>query len=125
MRSFENSVTRKVVDVSTRGYTNTTNGSSKRIRYVISVQVQSCHYRVVFWCQQYLLQEVVGYHVFDDKLIISLRFFHLVIRGLFSFFFLGRFPLLPCIHFITKLIYRQFVAPVFEAPFGEFHDITL
>ena len=107
MRGFEHGVPRAVVDVGTRGNTDTTHLGGQGIGAVVAVQVQRGHHGVLLRVDENFLQEGIADAILDDDAVGQLA------------------PGAIADGFGTELAASQVIAPVAEATFGELHDIAL
>ena len=110
MRGFEHG--NGIRNIRTRCNTNTTNLGSQCIRDVVTIQIQCGNNIIVFRTQQYLLQHGIGNDVLDDDLVTA-------------FWIPERTPWPPVDFLGSKFFFSQFITPLLECTFREFHDVAL
>ena len=124
MGGFEDGMPRCVVDVGSGSDSDASYHGGKLVGYIVAVQVQGGYYRIFFRLQQGVLQERVGYAVFDDNLAGVGGIGKGGICRFFSQVFLYLVVLVHGESLVGKLLLCHFISPAFEPAFGKFHDVA-
>ena len=99
MSSFKNSMPTDIIDISSRSDADTAYHGSQLIGNIVTIQIQCGNHRIFFRHQQRVLQKGIGNAILDNQPPLRQR--------------------------ITKFPLCQFISPLFETSFGEFHYIPL
>src|SRR5436309_6245995 len=111
MGRLDNCVASDVIDVSTGRDADSAHLRRERVAQVITIQIQGRNHIEIFRSQQHLLQRDICDRVFDHD------------TG--AWFAHGNLAPGTAVDFLrAEILLRDFVAPIAERAFGEFHDVA-